>query len=183
MIPGLAVGLHDIRYASSAIVTLAFDRADIAHPFNGMGFVVPAVEQRNLIACSFSSVKFAGRAPAGRVLLRAFVGGALQQEQALWPDAKLQSAVCEDLRQLLGLTGKPTLWQVSRHASAMPQYHVGHLAHVERLEAAARRWPGLALAGNAYHGVGVPDCIRSGDDAARGMVSDLFPKVTDANLS
>ena len=177
--PELATGLREISYASSAIVTLAYDRADIAHPLNGMGFVVPAVEQRNLIACSFSSVKFAGRAAAGRVLLRAFVGGALQQEQALWPNARLQDAVCEDLQQLLGLTGKPALCRVSRHPSAMPQYHVGHLARVERLEAAARRWPGLALAGNTWHGVGVPDCIRSGSEAARGMVSDLFPQ--DAN--
>ena len=181
--PELAAGLHDIPYASSAVVTLACNRADIAHPLNGMGFVVPAVEQHNLIACSFSSVKFAGRAPAGMVLLRAFVGGALQQEQALWPDAKLQDAVLQDLRQLLGLTGKPTLCHVSRHPSAIPQYHVGHLARIERLEAAARRWPGLALAGNAYHGVGVPDCIRSGDDAARGLVQSLFPKVTDNNPS
>ena len=173
--PELAAGLRDIPYASSAIVTLAYDRADVAHPLNGMGFVVPAVEQRNLIACSFSSVKFSGRAPAGRVLLRAFVGGAMQQEQALWPDARLQDAVREDLRQLLGLKGKPALCRVSRHPSAMPQYHVGHLARVEHLEAAARRWPGLALAGNSWHGVGVPDCIRSGSDAAQGMVSELFP--------
>ena len=181
--PELAAGLHDIPYASSAVVTLACDRADLAHPLNGMGFVVPAVEQRSLIACSFSSVKFAGRAPDGKVLLRAFVGGALRQAQALWPDAKLQDAVCQDLRQLLGLTGKPTLCHVSRHASAMPQYHVGHLARVERLEAAAHRWPGLALAGNAWHGVGVPDCIRSGDAAARGLLSDLFPELADDNLS
>ena len=175
----LIAGLQDIPYASSAIVTLACDRADIAHPLNGMGFVVPAVERRNLIACSFSSVKFAGRAHAGKVLLRAFVGGALQQEQALWPDAKLQDAVCGDLRQLLGLSATPTLCRVSRHPSAMPQYHVGHLERVERLEAAARRWPGLALAGNAYRGVGVPDCIRSGDNAARGMLSALFPQAAD----
>ena len=172
--PELAAGLHDVPYASSATVTLACDRTDVAHPLNGMGFVVPAVEQRNLIACTFSSVKFAGRAPADKVLLRAFVGGALQQEQALWPDAKLQDAVLRDLRQLLGLTGTPALCHVSRHASAMPQYHVGHLAHVDRLEATARRWPGLALAGNAYHGVGVPDCIRSGDEAARGLLQSLF---------
>ena len=177
--PELATGLREISYASSAIVTLAYDRADIAHPLNGMGFVVPAVEQRNLIACSFSSVKFADRAPPGRVLLRAFVGGAMQQEQALWPDARLQDAVCGDLRQLLGLTGKPTLCRVSRHPSAMPQYHVGHLERVERLEAAARRWPGLALAGNTWHGVGVPDCVRSGSDAARDMVSDLLHKDDD----
>ncbi len=177
--PKLAAGLHDIPYASSAIVTLTCDRADIAHPLDGMGFVVPAVEQRSLIACSFSSVKFAGRAPAGKVLLRAFVGGALQQEQALWPDTKLQDAVCRDLRQLLGLTGTPTLCLVSRHASAMPQYHVGHLARVECLEAAVRRWPGLALAGNACHGVGVPDCIRSGDAAARDLLRGLFvPETT-----
>ena len=179
----LAAGLCDIPYASSAIVTLACDRADVAHPLNGMGFVVPAVEQRNLIACTFSSVKFAGRAPAGKVLLRAFVGGALQQEQALWPDAKLQDAVLRDLRQLLGLTGTPALCHVSRHASAMPQYHVGHLARVDRLEAAVRHWPGLALAGNAYHGVGVPDCIRSGDEAARDIVSHLFPRAASSHLS
>ena len=172
--PEMAAGLRDIPYASSATVTLAYDCADVAHPLNGMGFVVPAVEQRNLIACTFSSVKFAGRAPADKVLLRAFVGGALHQEQALWPDAKLQDAVLKDLRQLLGLTGTPALCHVSRHASAMPQYHVGHLTRVERLEAAVRRWPGLALAGNAYHGVGVPDCIRSGDEAARGLLQSLF---------
>ena len=178
----LATGLDEFPYASSAIVTLACDRADIAHPLNGMGFVVPAVERRNLIACSFSSVKFAGRAPEGKVLLRAFVGGAVQTEQALWHDTKLRDAVRGDLRELLGLTGKPRLSQVSRHRSAMPQYHVGHLARVERLEAVARRWPGLALAGNTYHGVGVPDCIRSGNDAARGMLSGLFPQAADGNL-
>ena len=179
--PELAAGLHDIPYASSAVVTLACNRADIAHPLNGMGFVVPAVEQRNLIACSFSSVKFAGRAPDDKVLLRAFVGGALQQEQALWPDAKLQNAVYQDLRQLLGLTGKPAFCHVSRHSSAMPQYHVGHLERIKHVEAAAQRWPGLALAGNAYHGVGVPDCIRSGDEAAHGILSNLFYEVAGDN--
>ena len=179
--PELAAGLRDIPYASSAVVTLACNRADIAHPLNGMGFVVPAVEQRNLIACSFSSIKFAGRAPDGKVLLRAFVGGALQQEQALWPDARLRDAVLQDLRLLLGLTGTPTLCHVSRHPNAMPQYHVGHLAHVQHLEAAARRWPGLALAGNAYHGIGVPDCIRSGDEAAHGILSNLFYEAAGDN--
>ncbi len=179
--PELAAGLRDIPYASSAVVTLACNRADIAHSLNGMGFVVPAVEQRNLIACSFSSIKFAGRAPDGKVLLRAFVGGALQQEQALWPDARLRDAVLQDLRLLLGLTGTPTLCHVSRHPSAMPQYHVGHLARVQHLEAAARRWPGLALAGNAYHGVGVPDCIRSGDEAAHRILSNLFCEAAGDN--
>ena len=176
--PELAAGLDGIPYASSATVTLACDRANVAHPLNGMGFVVPAVEQRNLIACTFSSIKFAGRSPEGKVLLRAFVGGVLQQEQALWPDAKLQDAVLRDLRQLLGLSGTLALCHVSRHPSAMPQYHVGHLARVERLEAAVRRWPGLALAGNAYHGVGVPDCIRSGDEAAQRLLQGLFASGT-----
>ena len=179
--PELAAGLDGIPYASSATVTVACDRADVVHPLNGMGFVVPAVERRNLIACTFSSVKFAGRAPEGKVLLRAFVGGALHQEQAHWPDAMLQDAVLQDLRQLLGLTGKPALCHVGRYPGAMPQYHVGHLARIERLEATARRWPGLALAGNAYHGVGVPDCIRSGDESARGLLQSLFDPESTPN--
>src|SRR5207244_3213799 len=93
----LALALRDIRYASSAIVNIACKRADVAHPLHGMGFVVPIVEQRPYMACSFSSVKFAGRAPQDQVLLRAFVGGALQQEQLALSDADMQQTVYHDL--------------------------------------------------------------------------------------
>jgi oxygen-dependent protoporphyrinogen oxidase len=169
----LATALQDIPYASSATVNMAFRRSDIAHPLHGMGFVVPAIEQRTLLACSFSSVKFAGRAPAGQVLLRAFVGGALQHAAYELSDADMQRAVQEDLRQLLGITGAPLYSSVSRHPQSMPQYHVGHQQRIARIEALAQCLPGLALAGNAYHGVGIPDCIQSAAAAAQTLLAYL----------
>lgn len=169
----LATALQDIPYASSAIVNVVCDRDQVAHPLNGMGFVVPAIEQRQLIACSFSSVKFAGRAPQGQVLLRAFVGGALHQEQYERSDEAIQDAVLQELRQLLGIHGTPRYMGVGRHPHAMAQYHVGHGDRVARIDQLAGRWPGLTLAGNAYHGVGIPDCIHDADRAATAMLGYL----------
>lgn len=167
--PELASALQ-IPYASSATVNIAYKRTDVAHALNGMGFVVPAIEKRALIACSFSSIKFAGRAPTDQVLLRAFVGGALQQAQYDLADEEIQRTVCQDLHQLLGITGHPIYIGVSRHAQSMAQYHLGHLQRVARIESLVRRWPGLALAGNAYHGVGIPDCIQSSDSATQALL-------------
>ncbi len=163
----------DIPYASSAIMNIVMRRRDIAHPLNGMGFVVPAVENRALIACSFSSVKFAGRAPEDRVLLRAFVGGAMHQERFEQSDEEIQRAVLHDLRHLLGTSGDPLHVSLRRWPQSMAQYHVGHVQRVARIESLAKRWPGLVLAGNAYHGVGVPDCIRSGNEAAQTVLDNL----------
>ena len=126
-----------------------------------------------VLACSFSSVKFAGRAPQDQVLLRAFVGGALQQEQLERSDAKIQQAVVHDLRQLLGLTGKPLAMSVTRHLEAMPQYHVGHLDRVASITSRLEHCPGLVLAGNAYHGVGIPDCIHSAERGAQALLEYL----------
>jgi len=169
----LATTLEAMPYASSAIVNLVCTRAQVSHPLNGMGFVVPAIEQRTLLACSFSSVKFAGRAPQNQVLLRAFVGGALQQEQLARSDVGIQQAVVDDLRQLLGLTGEPVAISLTRHLAAMPQYHVGHLDRVAHITSRMAHYPGLTLAGNAYHGVGIPDCIHSADSAAQTLVAYL----------
>jgi oxygen-dependent protoporphyrinogen oxidase len=169
----LATALQAIPYASSAIVNLVCTRAQVAHALDGMGFVVPAIEQRALLACSFSSVKFAGRAPQDQVLLRAFVGGALQQEQLARSDTEIQQAVVHDLRQLLGLTGEPLAVSVTRHLEAMPQYHVGHLDRVAQIASRLAQYPGLVLAGNAYHGVGIPDCIHSAETAAQTLLEDL----------
>jgi len=169
----LATALQGIQYASSAIVNIVCKRADVAHPLHGMGFVVPAVEKRAYIACSFSSVKFAARAPQDQVLLRAFVGGAMQPEQLALSDTEMQGAVYQDLRQLLGISGAPLVLSVTRHLESMPQYHVGHLERVAHLETLAHRLPGLALAGNAYHGVGIPDCIHSGETAAQALLDYL----------
>jgi oxygen-dependent protoporphyrinogen oxidase len=170
--PALAEALQ-IPYASSAVVNVAYRRSDITHALNGMGFVVPAVEKRGLIACSFSSVKFAGRAPASHVLLRAFVGGALQQTQYNLADEEIQRRVCQELQQLLGIGGQPLFVDLSRHAQSMPQYQVGHRQRLTDIESRVQRFPGLTLAGNAYHGVGIPDCIASGEQAAQTLLSFL----------
>jgi oxygen-dependent protoporphyrinogen oxidase len=162
----LAAELDGIPYASSATVNLAYKRDDIPHPLDGFGFVVPFVEKRTLMACTFSSVKFAGRAPAGHALLRAFVGGALQPEMFELDDAELVARVRGDLSELLGIERAPLFTEVTKWKRSMPQYHVGHLERVKRIEARVASLPGFALAGNAYSGLGLPDCIRSGEAAA-----------------
>jgi len=164
--PGLAGELDAIRHASSAIVTLAYARDEIPHPLDGFGFVVPAVERSPLIAGSFSSIKFAGRAPEGMVLLRAFCGGALAAHVLECTDDELVETVRAELDVLLGVRARPHLVRVRRFERAMPQYDVGHLDRVTRIESATARHAGLALAGNAYRGVGIPDCVHSGEQAA-----------------
>ena len=162
----IASELDGIPYESTATVNLAYRRKDITHPLTGFGFVVPAIEGLALIACTFSSVKFAGRAPEGRVLLRAFVGGALQPELFELESCDLLKRVTGDLNNLLGITAEPLFTTVAKWQRSMPQYHVGHLQRVERIKSCLRALPGLALAGSAYSGVGIPDCIRSGGQAA-----------------
>jgi protoporphyrinogen/coproporphyrinogen III oxidase len=168
--PALGHLLEDIPYASSATVTLAYRRNAIRHPLDGFGFVVPQVERRPVIAGTFSSVKYPGRAPEGHVLLRVFVGGALNEAAAAADDAALVAAARGELATLLGAAGEPLFTRVSRHVKAMPQYQVGHLARVEAIEAAARRLPALALAGGAYRGVGIADCVHSGEEAAERLL-------------
>ena len=172
--PEMSDLLTSIPYASSAAVNLAFRREDVAHPLNGMGFVVPTIERRSILGCSFSSVKFEGRAPGDQVLLRAFVGGALHPNRLLQSDPELLEAVLKDLRELLGLKGEPTLAIVSRHAGAMAQYHLGHLDKVAKIENHARQLSGFALAGGAYRGRGVPNCIHSAEEAAHSLLDFLM---------
>ena len=168
---GLATELAAIPYASSATVTLGYARGDVPHPLDGFGFVVPAIEGRRLIACSFSSVKYAGRAPEGAALLRVFCGGALATAMAERSDAELVDAARDELGALLGIVAPPRLVRVHRHARAMPQYEVGHLARMATIDAAVARHPGLGLAGNAYRGVGVPDCVHGGEEAAERVLA------------
>jgi oxygen-dependent protoporphyrinogen oxidase len=162
----LATELDGIRYASSVTINLAYKRADIPHPLDGFGFVVPFIEGRSLIACTFSSVKFPGRAPQGQALLRAFIGGALQPEMFDFGPDELVSRACADLRDVLGIEQAPLFAEVSKWERSMPQYHLGHLERVKRIRERLASLPGLALAGNAYTGLGIPDCIRSGEAAA-----------------
>ena len=162
----LADELRSIPYASTATINVAYNRDDIPHHLDGFGFVVPFIEKRSLLACTFSSVKFAGRAPEGKVLLRAFVGGALQREMFALDEDEMLDRVLKDLRELLGVEAKPLFSRVAKWPGSMPQYHVGHLDRIKRIEDLAQRLPNLALAGNAYTGAGISDCIREGERAA-----------------
>jgi protoporphyrinogen/coproporphyrinogen III oxidase len=164
--PSLALLLDGIPYASSATVTLAWRRADIPHPLDGFGFVVPQIERRPIIACTFSSVKYPGRAPDGFALLRVFMGGALNEGILGGDDETLTGVARAELGELLGVKAPPLFSRVSRYPKAMPQYQVGHLARVEAIEGCLTRHPGLALVGGAYRGVGISDCVRSGEEAA-----------------
>jgi len=164
--PSLAADLAAIDHAGSVIVSLGFARSDVAHPLDAAGLVVPRAAGRRALAVSFSSAKFPGRAPAGCVLMRVFLGGALDPEIMTLDDDALVEIASAEAAVLVGARGRPRLVQVARWSGAMPQYHVGHLARMQRIERAVAIHPGLALAGNAYRGVGIPQVIASGQMAA-----------------
>jgi len=166
--PRLASQLNAIKYASTATINLAYPRAAIGHPLNGFGFVVPFIEKRSVLACTFSSVKFVGRAPEDHVLLRAFAGGALQPEMFDAPGTLIEKDLCE----LLGIKGRPLFTEIAKWERSMPQYEVGHLDRIQKIESEVKQMPGFALAGNAYRGAGIPDCIRSGESAAESLVTE-----------
>ncbi len=170
---GLARALGAIDYSSAATVNFAYRANDFPHMPETFGFVVPLKERRKIIACSFSSVKFAGRAPEGSVLLRTFLGGALQDQMMQLDDAAMVAAAREELSALLGVRAEPILTEVRRWPASMPQYAVGHLERVVEIERRARELPGLTLCGAAYRGVGIPDCIASGEHAAASVFAWL----------
>jgi oxygen-dependent protoporphyrinogen oxidase len=174
--PALAAALGAIPYAGCAVVSCAFRRDQIAHSLNSFGFVVPQVEGRRIIAASFASNKFPGRAPAESVLIRTFVGGSLQPELADLPDNPLRRLVLDELAELLSIVGQPQWVDIARWPRSMPQYLVGHLTRVERIQRLAASLPRLALAGNAYQGVGIPQCIASGEAAAEGIAATFQEK-------
>jgi oxygen-dependent protoporphyrinogen oxidase len=169
--PQLAMLLEGIPYASSATVSLGYRRADVPHPLDAFGIVVPRTEGRALLAATFSSVKYPGRAPEGHVLIRCFLGGALDAAVLEGDDAALVTRARDELRAALGIAAAPVLTRLSRHPASMPQYRVGHLARIEAIERRLVTLPGLFLAGGAYHGVGIADCVRSAEAAADAALS------------
>ncbi len=162
--------LSAIPHASSAVLNLVYRRSDVPHPLDCFGFVVPEAEKRKIIACTFSSVKFPNRAPENVVLLRAFIGGACQQDLLDVDDEEMLRNVQEELNDLMGIEAAPRHIALARYPDAMPQYQVGHVRRMERIESLLERHPGLALAGNAYGGVGLPDCVHSGEQAAERVL-------------
>ncbi|HET9480759.1 MAG TPA: protoporphyrinogen oxidase [Candidatus Polarisedimenticolia bacterium] len=167
----LAGRLDAIPYASAATVSMAFREEQIAHPLDGAGFVVPDIEGLSILGCTFGHRKYPGRAPAGSALVRAFWG----DPAASLTDRQVQDSTLDDLRRLLGIRGAPMLSHLARWPRSMPQYPVGHLDLVDRIDTMARALHGFALAGNAYRGVGIPDCIHAGETAAERIIEQLFP--------
>jgi oxygen-dependent protoporphyrinogen oxidase len=168
-----AAELKQIEYASCAVVSLGYSRSQIGHPLDAFGFVVPLVEERTILSCSFSSVKYPGRAPAESVLLRVFVGGACQSGLLQLTDQQITELAEREVGQLLQIRGEPRITRLVRQHRAMPQYHVGHVVRVASIEDRLKRFPTLALAGSALHGVGVPGCIQTGEAAANRVVENL----------
>jgi oxygen-dependent protoporphyrinogen oxidase len=179
--PELGSRLRRISSTSCAVVSLAYRRDRIAHSLDGFGFVVPRRENRQILSGSFSSIKFPDRAPADMVLLRAFLGGAFQPELLERSDDELIGIAAREFADLLGIesASAPVLRHISRWSEVMPQYEIGHLELVKSIEARLASHSGLALAGNAYHGVGVPQCIRSGELAADQVADQLGVKFDD----
>ena len=171
--PTAAKILGAISYASAATVNLTFRESDFDDPLRAFGFVVPASEHRRIIAGSFSSFKFEGRAPAGAILARAFVGGEMSREMMNLSDDEMVAAVRDEFRALLGVSAAPGTAEVRRWPDSMPQYEVGHLARVAEIERIVAEIPSFAIAGAEYRGVGIPDCVRSGEDAADAIFAKL----------
>ena len=166
----LSADLASIQHSGTAIVSLGYDERDVGHPLDGMGAVVPAIEQSPILALSFSSRKYIHRAPDGKTLLRVFVGGARHEELAEMPDDKLLPLVRKHTEKLLHIQGEPVFCDIAHWPGTMPQYHVGHKDLVARIESQTAAIPNLQLAGNAYHGVGLPDCIHGGEVSAEKII-------------
>jgi len=169
----LAGQLESIPYASSMIVALVYDKDAAAHLPAGFGFLVPKREGRRLRACTFVGQKFRHRVPPDRALLRCFLGGVRDEAVLDLSDEEALALVQRELQSILGLSAVPRAAKVFRWRKAMAQYTVGHGDRLRIIEESLRRHPGLFLAGNGYRGIGVPDCIRSGREAAEACVQFL----------
>ena len=162
--------LGAIQYNSSITVGLGYDREVRRALPPGFGFLVPRSEGKRLLAATFVHNKFPHRAPEDHALLRCFFGGV--NAESVWGlgDEQIVGIVREELKQILGVRSEPLFARVYKWKSAMAQYGVGHLERIERIEGIRQQLPGLALAGNAYRGIGVPDCVRSGRDAVKQVL-------------
>lgn len=161
--------LNEIVYSSAVTVALAYDSADLSLP-PGFGFLVPRQEGKRMIACTFVHNKFENRAPEGIALLRVFMGGSRDPEILDQTEEQIVEIVRREIREILKIEATPKSIRVFKWHKAMPQYGVGHLLRIARLEMHMQRFPGLHLTGNAYHGIGIPDCVRAGRSAADAIM-------------
>ena len=169
--PELSALLAGIPYTSSITLALGYQKATFDHPLNGHGFLVPKKERRFIFGCTWVGNKFDYRVPDDKVVLRCFLG----TDAMPLSDEALVDAARAELRSIIGVKAEPVFHNIARWPNSMAQYTVGHEKRVARIEELVRRKPGLHLAGNAYHGIGIPDCVRMGQEAAMAIISVYTP--------
>ncbi len=169
----LAQELRSIHYSSSVTLTLGYDQKVRSSLPPGFGFLVPRSEGKRMLAATFVHNKFPHRAPQDRALIRCFLGGARDEAVLQLSDEEILATARRELHEILGLTAEPQFARIYKWKGAMAQYGVGHLERLERIDRLRQRLPGLALAGNGYRGIGVPDCVRSGSEAAATLLAAL----------
>lgn len=152
---------------------MAFREMDVKRRLDGVGFVVPDKENRLILGCTLAHNKFEGRVPKGFLLFRAFLGGVQSASWLYEKDELMTSRVLAELKSWFGITGNPLFTQLDRYERALPQFKVGHLQRIIRIEERMFRHKGLALAGNWQYGVGIPDCIESGERAADSLLKGV----------
>ncbi len=167
--PEAARAMRAIPWSSAATVFFAWRREDIPHPMDATGFIVPKREGRAVLAATFVSSKWPGRAPAGTALIRAFVGGVGHEERVSLPDDEMAALAFDELRSILGVRASPLWTRVYRFVETSPQPRVGHAARVSAVRDAVSKHPGLSVLGSWLDGVGIPDVIRLADATARAM--------------
>jgi oxygen-dependent protoporphyrinogen oxidase len=166
----LAELLGTVPYSSSMTVALGFDAADFAVPPVGFGFLVPRKERRRLVACTWVGTKFSHRVPEGKIVARCFLGGMEDAGVLDESDQNIIAAVTGELQEIAGIAARPRFTRISRWPKSMAQYTVGHPQRLAEIQARVAAIPGLYLAGNAYTGIGIPDCIRMGRAAAEEIL-------------
>jgi oxygen-dependent protoporphyrinogen oxidase len=162
--------LGTVAYSSSMTVALGFDAADFPKPPMGFGFLVPRKERRRLVACTWVGTKFSYRVPEGKIVARCFLGGMDDGGVLGETDEAIVAAVTGELQEIAGVAARPRFARISRWPRSMAQYTVGHGQRLTEMQARAAAIPGLYLAGNAYTGIGIPDCIRMGRAAAEAIL-------------
>lgn len=168
--PVISENLEQIPYVSTATISMAFKKSDLKEPLKGFGLVIPRKENRKIMAATWTSNKYAHRAPKDTVLIRCFIGGSYNQELVDLEYEDMIKLVRKELKDIVGIDAEPVLARVFRWKKAMPQYVIGHEQRMKELDEMLRKHPGLYLGGSAYKGVGIPDSVHNGELTAKTIM-------------